>query len=76
MGRALTMGCRWMEACIGCEISSASAMENELRNGVYAARLAHFFAPKVVQMKNIYDADLAIYSVCDVMMDGWMGGDV
>lgn len=54
---------RWLEACLQEELPAATVIENELRNGVIIAKLAHFFAPKAVAIKNIYDADLAIYKV-------------
>ena len=55
---------RWLEACIGVELPPASEMENELLNGIIIGKLAHFFAPKVVQVRHIYDYDETIYKVC------------
>ena len=37
-------------------------LEESLRNGVYLAKLAHFFAPAVVAARKIFDADLAKYA--------------
>jgi hypothetical protein len=36
-------------------------MEQALRNGVFLARLSHFFAPEVVPLKKIYDIDESKY---------------
>ncbi len=41
----------WMSACIGEQLPPTTQMEEALRNGVYLAKLAHFFAPKVVGKK-------------------------
>ncbi|KAK7084348.1 IQ motif-containing GTPase-activating protein 3, partial [Halocaridina rubra] len=51
----------WMEACINEELPEAGELEEELRNGVYLAKLAHFFAPDTVPLRRIYDADLTRY---------------
>jgi hypothetical protein len=41
-----------------------SQLEEALRNGVYLAKLAVFFAPDVVKIKMIFDADQKQYNVC------------
>lgn len=51
----------WMEACINEELPEAGDLEEELRHGVYLAKLAHFFAPETVPLRRIYDPDLARY---------------
>ena len=38
------------------------ALQESLRNGVYLAKLASFFAPAVVAPRKIFDADLAKYA--------------
>lgn len=48
-----------MEACIEEELPEAGELEEQLRHGVYLAKLAHFFAPNVVPLRKIYDADLS-----------------
>ena len=60
---------RWLEACLQEELPAASLIENELRNGVMMAKLAHFFAPKVVQLRNIYDMDLAVYKASNAVSE-------
>ncbi|XP_071537174.1 ras GTPase-activating-like protein IQGAP1 isoform X2 [Panulirus ornatus] len=52
---------KWMEACIREELPEAGDLEEELRNGVYLAKLANFFAPDTVPLRRIYDADLIRY---------------
>ncbi|XP_050690760.1 ras GTPase-activating-like protein IQGAP1 isoform X2 [Eriocheir sinensis] len=50
---------KWMEACIEEELPEAGELEEQLRHGVYLAKLAHFFAPTIVPLRKIYDADLS-----------------
>ncbi|XP_042230712.1 ras GTPase-activating-like protein IQGAP3 [Homarus americanus] len=52
---------KWMEACINEELPEAGDLEEQLRHGVYLAKLAHFFAPDTVPLRRIYDADLIKY---------------
>ncbi len=52
----------WMERCVGETLPKTTDMEEALRNGVYLAKLAHFFAPKVVNARKIFDADQAKYA--------------
>ena len=54
---------RWLEACLEDELPPTTAMEQALRNGVFLARLSHFFAPEVVPLKKIYDIDESKYRV-------------
>ncbi|BFY98703.1 hypothetical protein BsWGS_01743 [Bradybaena similaris] len=51
----------WIEACITEELPPTTELEEGLRNGVYLAKLAHFFAPAIVPLKKIYDKDQARY---------------
>ncbi|KAK8406021.1 hypothetical protein O3P69_007029 [Scylla paramamosain] len=53
---------KWMEACIEEELPEAGELEEQLRHGVYLAKLAHFFAPETVPLRRIYDADLNRYN--------------
>ncbi|NXV54287.1 IQGA2 protein, partial [Uria aalge] len=46
---------RWMEVCLDEELPPTTELEEGLRNGVYLAKLAKFFAPDVVSDKKIYD---------------------
>uniref|UniRef100_A0A8C5I8E8 IQ motif containing GTPase activating protein 2 n=1 Tax=Gouania willdenowi TaxID=441366 RepID=A0A8C5I8E8_GOUWI len=52
---------RWMEACLDEDLPPTTELEEGLRNGVYLGKLAHFFAPKMVSIKRIYDRDQARY---------------
>uniref|UniRef100_A0A8C4V545 IQ motif containing GTPase activating protein 2 n=1 Tax=Falco tinnunculus TaxID=100819 RepID=A0A8C4V545_FALTI len=52
---------RWMEICLEEELPPTTELEEGLRNGVYLAKLAKFFAPNVVSDKKIYDVEQARY---------------
>ncbi|KAM8984686.1 ras GTPase-activating-like protein IQGAP2 isoform 6-T6 [Ara ararauna] len=52
---------RWMEVCLEEELPATTELEEGLRNGVYLAKLAKFFAPNVVSDKKIYDVEQARY---------------
>ena len=53
----------WMEACLKEELPSPVELEESLRNGVLLAKLGHCFAPSVVPLKKIYDAEQLRYQV-------------
>uniref|UniRef100_A0A8C8BVS2 IQ motif containing GTPase activating protein 2 n=1 Tax=Otus sunia TaxID=257818 RepID=A0A8C8BVS2_9STRI len=52
---------RWMEVCLEEELPPTTELEEGLRNGVYLAKLAKFFAPNVVSGKKIYDVEQTRY---------------
>lgn len=52
-----------MEVCLEEELPPTTELEEGLRNGVYLAKLAKFFAPNVVSDKKIYDVEQARYKV-------------
>ncbi|NXH28862.1 IQGA2 protein, partial [Myiagra hebetior] len=52
---------RWMEVCLDEELPPTTELEEGLRNGVYLAKLAKFFAPDVVSDKKIYDVEQSRY---------------
>ncbi|XP_029017889.1 ras GTPase-activating-like protein IQGAP2 isoform X2 [Betta splendens] len=52
---------RWMEACLDEDLPPTTELEQGLRNGVYLGKLAHFFAPKMVSEKKLYDRDQSRY---------------
>lgn len=52
---------KWIEACINEELPPTTELEEALRNGVYLAKLAHFFAPDKVPIKRIYDREQTRY---------------
>lgn len=54
---------RWIEACVDEELPQTTELEENLQNGVILAKLGHFFAPKVVPLRRIYDKDLTRYKV-------------
>jgi hypothetical protein len=56
---------RWMEVCLVEELPPTTELEEGLRNGVYLAKLAKFFAPKMVSEKKIYDVEQTRYKVTD-----------
>lgn len=45
------------------ELPPTTELEEGLRNGVYLAKLAKFFAPNVVSDKKIYDVEQSRYKV-------------
>ncbi|XP_064478139.1 ras GTPase-activating-like protein IQGAP1 [Ornithodoros turicata] len=51
----------WLSACINEDLPSPTELEESLRNGVYLAKVAHFFAPDVVPLKKVYDIDQSVY---------------
>ncbi|KAJ6669822.1 hypothetical protein lerEdw1_000371, partial [Lerista edwardsae] len=51
----------WMEVCLDEELPPTTELEEGLRNGVYLAKLAKFFAPKLVSDKKIYDVEQTRY---------------
>ncbi|KAB0345717.1 hypothetical protein FD754_022643, partial [Muntiacus muntjak] len=52
---------QWMEVCLVEELPPTTELEEGLRNGVYLAKLAKFFAPKMVSEKKIYDVEQTRY---------------
>ncbi|PNJ60718.1 IQGAP2 isoform 7 [Pongo abelii] len=54
---------RWMEVCLVEELPPTTELEEGLRNGVYLAKLAKFFAPKMVSEKKIYDVEQTRYKI-------------
>ncbi|XP_029657707.1 ras GTPase-activating-like protein IQGAP1 isoform X1 [Octopus sinensis] len=52
---------KWMEACTDEELPTTTELEEGLRNGVYLAKLAHFFAPNGAKSKRIYDKEQTRY---------------
>jgi hypothetical protein len=48
---------KWIESCIREELPSTTECEENLRNGVYLAKLSNFFCPEKVPFKKIFDKD-------------------
>ncbi|XP_025077670.1 ras GTPase-activating-like protein IQGAP1 isoform X2 [Pomacea canaliculata] len=51
----------WIQACINEDLPPTTELEEGLRNGVFLAKLGHFFAQSVVPIKRIYDKDQTRY---------------
>ncbi|XP_059176256.1 ras GTPase-activating-like protein IQGAP1 [Physella acuta] len=51
----------WIEACVNEELPPTTELEEGLRNGVFLAKLAHFFAPNAAPLKKIYDKEQSRY---------------
>ncbi|XP_063995334.1 ras GTPase-activating-like protein IQGAP1 [Diachasmimorpha longicaudata] len=54
---------KWMEACLKEELPPTTELEENLRNGVYLAKLAHFMDPEKLPLSKIYDIEQKRYSV-------------
>lgn len=52
---------KWIETCTDEVLPPTTELEEGLRNGVYLARLAHFFAPNGPKHKKIYDKEQTRY---------------
>lgn len=59
-----------MEACLNEELPPTTELEEGLRNGVYLAKLANFFAPQTVSLKKIYDREQTRYKVTRLLLFG------
>ncbi|KAH0541195.1 hypothetical protein KQX54_021250 [Cotesia glomerata] len=53
----------WMEACLREKLPSTTELEENLRNGVYLAKLAHFMDPESCPKNKIYDIDQKRYKI-------------
>lgn len=51
----------WLETCFNTRLPSTQELEDNLRNGVYLARLANFINPTLLPLKKIYDIDQQKY---------------
>lgn len=54
---------KWIETCIREELPNATECEENLRNGVYLAKLSNFFCPEKVPFKKIFDKDQSKYQM-------------
>ncbi|CAL7946505.1 unnamed protein product [Xylocopa violacea] len=52
----------WMEACLRETLPPTTELEENLRNGVYLAKLAHFMAPESLPLNKIYDPEQKRYA--------------
>ncbi|XP_017888182.1 ras GTPase-activating-like protein IQGAP1 isoform X2 [Ceratina calcarata] len=53
---------KWMEACLRETLPPTTELEENLRNGVYLAKLAHFIAPETLALNKIYDSEQKRYA--------------
>lgn len=53
----------WLEACLREKLPPATEFEENLRNGVYLAKLGHFISPDMLPLNKIYDIDQRRYKV-------------
>ncbi|XP_078048629.1 ras GTPase-activating-like protein IQGAP1 [Augochlora pura] len=54
---------KWLEACLRETLPPTTELEENLRNGVYLAKLAHFMAPESLPFNKIYDPEQKRYGV-------------
>ncbi|KAK2582629.1 hypothetical protein KPH14_004911 [Odynerus spinipes] len=54
---------KWMEACLREKLPPTTELEENLRNGVYLAKLGHFMAPEILPLHKIYDPDQRRYDL-------------
>lgn len=52
-----------MEACLREPLPPTTELEENLRNGIYLAKLGHFIAPHVLPLNKIYDSEQRRYKV-------------
>ncbi|KAL6266711.1 hypothetical protein P5V15_003547 [Pogonomyrmex californicus] len=52
---------KWMEACLRESLPLSTELEENLRNGVYLAKLGHFMAPNILPFNKIYDSEQRRY---------------
>lgn len=50
-----------MEACLRESLPPTTELEENLRNGVYLAKLGHFMAPDILPLNKIYDFEQRRY---------------
>lgn len=54
----------WLEACLKESLPPTTDLEENLRNGVYLAKLGHFISSEILPYNKIYDVDQKRYKVC------------
>ncbi|XP_018395983.1 PREDICTED: ras GTPase-activating-like protein IQGAP1 [Cyphomyrmex costatus] len=54
---------KWMEACLRESLPPSTELEENLRNGVYLAKLGHFMAPNILPLNKIYDTEQRRYKI-------------
>ena len=51
-----------MEACLREKLPPTTELEENLRNGVYLAKLGNFMAPDILSLNKIYDIEQKRYA--------------
>ncbi|XP_032684173.1 ras GTPase-activating-like protein IQGAP1 isoform X1 [Odontomachus brunneus] len=54
---------KWMEACLRESLPPTTELEENLRNGIYLAKLGHFIAPDILPLNKIYDSEQRRYKI-------------
>ncbi|XP_058789628.1 ras GTPase-activating-like protein IQGAP1 isoform X2 [Phymastichus coffea] len=54
---------KWLEACLREKLPPTTELEENLRNGVYLAKLGHFIAPDILPLNKIYDIEQKRYTL-------------
>lgn len=52
-----------MESCLREKLPPTTELEENLRNGVYLAKLGHFIAPDILSYNKIYDPEQKRYAI-------------
>ena len=52
-----------MEACLREKLPPTTELEENLRNGVFLAKLGYFIAPEIMALNKIYDIEQKRYAV-------------
>lgn len=54
---------KWMESCLREKLPPSTELEENLRNGVYLAKLGHFMVPEALPLNKIYDIEQKRYNL-------------
>ncbi|XP_033210310.1 ras GTPase-activating-like protein IQGAP1 isoform X3 [Belonocnema kinseyi] len=54
---------KWLEVCLRENLPTTTKLEENLRNGVYLAKLGHFMAPDILSLNKIYDIEQKRYTM-------------
>lgn len=52
-----------MESCLREKLPPSTELEENLRNGVYLAKLGHFMVPEALPLNKIYDIEQKRYNL-------------
>ncbi|XP_071452887.1 ras GTPase-activating-like protein IQGAP2 [Hetaerina americana] len=54
---------KWMEVCLKETLPQTTELEENLRNGVYLAKLGNFISPEIVNLSKVYDIEQKRYKI-------------